>query len=150
MKKLFIYYSRTGSGDKVANALSKNNIDIRKVETKEPLPDKMFFQMMQGCFKAFIKYKDKLEDYDKDISAYDEIIIGTPIWFDRVSAPINRVLSDLKLKEKKISFVLWSASSEANKATERLNKEYNNPSIIILKEPKKYKEELDKLNAYKK
>ena len=75
MKKLFIYYSFTGNGDVIADKLSKYNIDIRKIETKQKLPKLFFFQMMIGGFKALIKYKDKLFDYDKDISSYDEIII---------------------------------------------------------------------------
>ena len=149
MKRLFIYYSFTGNGDMIADKLSSYNIDVRKVEPKKKLPKTMFFQMMVGGFKAANKMKDKLYDYDKDISSYDEIIIGTPIWFDRVSTPINRVLSDLDLKDKKVSFVLYSAGGEANEASKRLNEEYNNPSIIILKTPfSKYKEELDKLKIY--
>ena len=149
MKKLFIYYSFTGNGDIIADKLSKYNIDVRKIETKQKLPKLFFFQMIVGGFKALIKYKDKLFDYDKDISSYDEIVIGTPIWFDRISSPINRVLSDLDIKDKKVSFIFYSASGVANKASERINKEYEKANILVLKTPFKTNEqELDKLNIY--
>ena len=148
MKKLFIYYSRTGNGDILADKLNEYNIDIRKIEPKKNISNIFFFTMMQGGFKALVKYKDKLKDYDKDISSYDEIIIGSPIWFDRISSPINGLLKDIDLIDKKVSFILWSASGVANKATERLNKEYINSNIVIVKEPTKNKEELDKLNTY--
>ena len=39
MKKIFIYYSLTGNGDVVAGYLKNKNYDIRKVITKEPLPN---------------------------------------------------------------------------------------------------------------
>ena len=148
MKKVFIYYSRTGNGDIIADKLNEYNIDIRKIEPKKNISNIFFFTMMQGGFKALVKFKDKLKDYDKDISSYDEIIIGSPIWFDRVSSPINRILKDIDLKDKKVSFILWSASGVANKATERLNKEFSNSDITIVKEPNKNKDELDKLNIY--
>lgn len=149
MKKLFIYYSFTGNGDVIADKLSKYNIDIRKIESKKRLPKTMFFQMMVGGFKAATKHKDILNDYDKDISNYDEIIIGSPIWFDRLSSPINRVLSDLDLSNKKVSFILYSSGGEAMAASERINKEYPNANILILQTPfKKYNEELDKLKIY--
>lgn len=144
MKKIFIYYSMNGSGDLVANFMKENGYDIRKVIPKNKYPKKMFPLMMTGGFKALFKLKDKLINFDKDINKYDKIVIGSPIWFDRVSAPINRVLSELDLYNKDVSFILYSASGEANKASLRL-KELGD--ITILKEPKKYKEELNKIRG---
>ena len=145
MKKLFIYYSRTGNGDIVADSL-KGKADIRKIETKEPIPKSFFFSMMVGGFKGGIGYKDKLYDYDKDISKYDEIIIGSPIWNGGISAPINRVLDDIDFKDKKISFIFWSGSGTSPKATEKVNKLFGDVTIINLQEPKSNKKELKKLN----
>ena len=84
-------------------------------------------------------------DFDNDVKEYDEVIIGSPIWNGRFSSPINTVLSKIDLKDKKVSFILYSGSGEAKKATKLINKKYPNASITILKEPKKYNEELDKL-----
>ncbi len=142
MKKIFIYYSLTGSGDIVSNYMKKKGYDIRKVYSKFKYPKKMFPLMMVGGFKALNKIKDRLVDFNNDISDYDEVVIGSPIWFDRVSSPINRVLSELDLSNKKVSFIFYSGSGEGNKAKERV-KEIGN--VTILKEPKKYKDELKKI-----
>ena len=144
MKKIFIYFSLTGSGDIVSDYMKKNGYDIRKVISKNKYPKKMFPLMMVGGFKALTKMKDKLIDFDSNISDYDEVVIGTPIWFDRVSSPINSVLSKLDLSNKKVSFILYSASGDGKKATERLK---DIGDITILKEPKKYKEELNKIRG---
>ncbi|MBR6073597.1 MAG: NAD(P)H-dependent oxidoreductase [Bacilli bacterium] len=144
MKKLFIYYSFTGNGDVVAEYL-KNKVDIRKVETKEKLPKTFFFQMMVGGFKGGIGYKDKLYDYDKDISKYDEIIIGSPIWNGSICAPINRVLDDLDLKDKKLSFIFWSGSGTSPSATKKVNELFGDVKVIDLQEPIKNKNELKKV-----
>ena len=145
MKKIFIYYSMYGNGDLVSDIYKEKGYDIRKVISKVNYPKKMFPLMMIGGFKALFKIKDKLIDFNNNIDDYDEIVIGTPIWFDRVSAPINSVLKVLNLTNKKVSFILWSASGNATKAVERISKEYNT-NITILKEPKKNKDELKKIS----
>lgn len=145
MKKIFIYYSMYGNGDLISDIYKEKGYDIRKVISKVNYPKKMFPLMMIGGFKALFKIKDKLVDFDNNIDNYDEIVIGTPIWFDRVSAPINSVLKVLNLSNKKVSFVFWSASGNATKAVERISKEYNT-NITILKEPKKNKDELKKIS----
>lgn len=143
MKKLFIYYSLTGSGDLVANTLKSKGYDIRKVVSKYKYPKSFFWLMMVGGFRAGTNKKDKLIDFNTDISNYDEIVIGSPVWFDRVSPPINTVLKELDLSGKKISFIFYSGSGEANKASEKVKALGD---IIILKEPKKHKKELEKIN----
>lgn len=143
MKKLFIYYSLTGSGDLVANTLKSKGYDIRKVVSKYKYPKSFFWLMMVGGFRAGTNKKDKLIDFNTDISNYDEIVIGSPVWFDRVSPPINTVLKELDLSGKKVSFIFYSGSGEANKASEKVKALGD---IIILKEPKKHKEELNKIN----
>ena len=145
-KKIFIYYSLTGNGDEVASCLKSKGYDIRKIITKEPLPNNYIFRILAGGYKAMINYEDKLLDFNQDISEYDEVIVGSPIWNSRLSSPINTVLNILDLKNKNITFILYSGSGKSPKATERLKKEYPNSKIIDLKEPRINKEELKKFN----
>ncbi len=145
MKKLFIYYSLSGNGDLVADYLKNKNIDIRKVNTTETLPKSMVLRILSGGFKAMINYKDKLSNFDNDISKYDEVIIGSPVWNSRLSSPINSVLDMIDLNNKKITFILYSGSGKALKAHELINKKYK-AKIIDLKEPLRNHDELDKLS----
>ena len=142
MKKLFIYYSLTGSGDIIADVLKEKGYDIRKVISKNKYPKNFFLLMMVGGFKATLNKRDKLLDFNSDISSYDEIVIGSPIWNDRLSSPINEVLNELDLSTKKVSFIFYSGSGNATKATEKVK---NIGNVIILKNPKKYKDELKKM-----
>ena len=75
----------------------------------------------------------------------DRIIIGSPIWNGRFSSPINTVLSKLDLTNKEVTFLFYSGSGEGKHALKRVNKEYPNAKTLILKEPKKHKDELKKL-----
>ena len=145
MKKLFIYYSLSGNGDLVADYLKEKGFDIRKIETTYKLSKHMFFAMMKGGSNALFGKKAKLINYNNDISEYDEIYIGSPIWNSRLTPPINTVLRDTDLSNKKLTFVFYSGGGTSKKATKQVNKLYNNPNIINLKQPNKYNDELKKL-----
>ena len=145
MKRLFIYYSLSGNGDVVANYLKEKQIDIRKVIPKKELPHNMFLRIMTGGFLAGINHKDELIDFNSDISNYDEIIIGSPIWNGRLSCPINTAIDKIDLNNKKITFILYSGSGDAPKTNKILKEKYNDINIIHLKEPKNNQELLKKV-----
>lgn len=147
MKKLFIYYSLTGNGDLIVDYCKKYGYDIEKIVTKEPLPKNYILRIITGGYKAMINYEDKIMDLNCDIDEYDEITIGSPIWNDRLSSPVNTVLNILNFKDKKLNFILYSGSGKTKKATEMINKKYSKAKIIILKEPKNNIKELKKLNC---
>ena len=147
MSKLFIYYSLSGNGDVVSNYLKEKGFDIRKIETKYKLSRHMFPAMMKGGFHALIGKKAKLINYNNDISEYDEIYIGSPIWNSRLTPPINTVLRDTDLSNKKLTFILYSGGGYGKKATKKLFKKYPNSTIINLKQPTKYNDELRKLEV---
>ena len=149
MKKLFIYYSLTGNGDLVAEFLKSNDFDIRKVTEKKKMPKKFFWMVLSGGFRASIGVKAKLVNYDNDISSYDEVVIGSPIWNGRFPPVIKSVLLETELKDKKVSFVFYSGSGEGKKAEEKVKKEFPTANIVFLKDPKKYPEELKKVENFR-
>ena len=100
--------------------------------------------MAKGGYRALTNKKDPLEDFDTDIVKYDKIVIGSPVWDDRLAPATNAVLDKLDLKDKDVSFILCSGSGQAEKATEKIKDLYNKEPII-LKSPKKYPKELEKL-----
>lgn len=143
MNKIFIYYSLSGNGDMVADFLH-HKYDVLKLETSEKLPKLKLFQLMSGGFKAMIRFRDPLTNFDINIDNYDEIIIGSPIWNSRLCSPINTLLDKVDPLNKKLTFVLYSGSGKAKKAVEFIKKNYD-AKIIILKEPKRNPLELNKL-----
>ena len=145
MKKLFIYYSLTGNCDLVAEFLKEKGYEVRKVEMKKRLPKSFFFSVLTGGFLAGLGVKSKLKEYDKNIDGYDEIIIGGPIWNGRFSSPINRLLKDINFENKNIKFIFTAGSGEGKHALKKVNKLFPKAECIFLKEPKKNKDELNKI-----
>lgn len=145
MKKLFIYYSLTGNGDYIAEKLVEKGYEIRKVIEKKKAPKKFFFRVLIGGFRAGLNLKGKLVDYNPDVDGYEEIVIGSPIWNGRFPPAINSVLSQTDLIDKKITFLLYSGSGDMPKISKKINKNYPNAKIVVLKEPKTHITELDKI-----
>ena len=146
MKKIFVYFSETGNGDVVADYLKDKGYEIRKVEAKKKLPKVMFFQMMVGGFQAATGKRPKLKDFDTNLDGYDEVIIGSPIWFDRLAAPTNTMLDKLDLSNKKVSFILYSGGGTNINGNKQINELFKDAKIIELKQPKNNPDELKKLD----
>ena len=145
MSKLFIYYSHTGSGDLVSKEFEKAGYEIRKVTEKKKMPKKFFWMVLGGGFRAGLGLKGKLVDYNNDVSQYENIVIGSPIWNGRFPPVMNSVLAQTDFSNKKLTFVFYSGSGEGKKAEARVKKEFPNALIVFLQEPKKHEKELEKL-----
>lgn len=145
MKSLLIYYSHTGNVELIAKEIAKKGVDLRLVIPKKKLPNSFFWSIFSGGFLATVNHKSKLVNFNNDVSSYDHVIIASPVWNGRFSCPINRVLKEIDLSNKKVSFVFSSGSGEAQKAVKKINKLYKDAQIIVLKEPKKHLEEIEKL-----
>lgn len=145
MPKVFIYYSRSGNGDLVADSFISKGYDIRKAEPIKPLPKATFFAMMVGGGEALMKKQRKLKDFNFAIDSFESIVIASPIWNGRISSPINTVLANLDLKDKDVTFVFYSGGGEAKPTDKRISKEYPKARVIHLKQPLSHKEELEKL-----
>ena len=147
MKKLLIYYSLTGNGELVASYLSQKGYELRRVFEKKKMPKSFFFTILSGGFRAGMRQKGKLIGYNNDISDFDQIVIGSPIWNGRTPPAINSVLHLTNFKDKKLTFVFYSGSGDYPKDGKRIKKIYPQADILILKEPKKYQKELEKLES---
>lgn len=147
MSKLLIYYSYTGNVELISFYFKENGYELRRVTEKKKMPKSFFFSILLGGFRAGIHAKGKLIDYDNDVSKFDEIVIASPIWNGRLTPAINSVIKQTNLENKKVSFVLSAGGGEAPKAIKKIRKLFGDVEVIVLKEPKKYKEELEKLKA---
>ena len=145
MSTIFIYYSHSGNGDLVADYMRDKGAEVRKIERRKPMPQSFFAAVMQGGFMAGIGHKDKLRPWDPSVEGYDRVVIGSPIWNGKLSCPINTVLATLDLSGKAVDFVLYAGGGQAPKTERRLAEQYPSAKVIMLKEPKKFAEELDKL-----
>ena len=131
--KYFVYYSATGNGDFIAEYLKEKGYEPVKVETKKPLGKMGIFKMIRYGGKAMMGRKAKIKEVNLELKEDDEVIVGSPIWNDRLSTPINAVLAKFDFNKETTRFILYPAGSEAKKAMKQLNKKgFKNPPIVYI------------------
>jgi len=104
MKTAVIYYSYNGSSAQVAEILKAElNADIFRIETLDSKKRKGFFLIFWGGGQVVKGKKPPLKPLSVDISAYDLVILGTPVWASSPAPAIVSFLSANSITGKKIA-----------------------------------------------
>jgi len=104
MKTAVIYYSYGGTSAHVAEILKTElNVDIFRIETLDDKKRKGFFLILWGGSQVVMGKKPPLKPLSVDISAYDLVILGTPVWAGSPAPAIASFLSKNSIAGKKIA-----------------------------------------------
>ncbi len=127
MKRAVIFYSLSGNTKKAAKVIAdKLQADLHEVSFVEPLPTTKFKQMMEGGRQATFGICPKINGMPSDVSMYDEIIIGTPIWASKCASPINTVLAVKEVADKVSAVFTFSGGGDNGKCIKLLKKSLPN------------------------
>ena len=118
--KYFVYFSASGNGDFIANFLKEKGYEIVKVETLKPFGKVNFFRILKYGFRAGAKKKEKIKDIVLELKEDDFVVIGSPIWNDRLSTPINTVLDKISFNKETTKFVVYPAGDKAIKVVDQI------------------------------
>ena len=103
MKALVVFYTRTGTTKKAADAIAKE----LGCESEELFDNKNRSGVLGYLFAgkdAMLKTMEKLKELKHNPADYDLIIVGTPVWNFTVSTPIRTFLITHKDRLKKVAF----------------------------------------------
>lgn len=99
MNTLILYYSRSGHTEKLAKRIQHDlNCDIIKIE-----PENDYGNYVSSCLRVAKEKVTSKPDYKTDIvdiSPYDLVLIGYPIWMQNVPDFFAKYISDLNLTGK--------------------------------------------------
>jgi len=103
MKALVVYYSRTGHtkeiAETIADMLSCSREEI--IDTKKRSGPLGF---MRSGYQTKKKSLTDIKDLETDVSVYDLVIVGTPVWGGTVSVPVRTFLHQYKDLLKSVAF----------------------------------------------
>lgn len=103
-KALVIYYSKTGNTKAVAQMIqARTNSDIYRIETVKAYPMKTPESIEIPKQELESGNLPDLKGTPPDLSGYDMIIIGSPVWWYTVSTPIMRFLKEVDFAGKKVA-----------------------------------------------
>ena len=123
MKRAVVYFSLSGNTKEAAEYIAASlNADIFRIDMVKKLPDNTAGQMMKGGMQATFGMRPAISGVPGDISSYDEIILGTPIWAGKAASPINTLLADKKIADKVTGVFTFSGGGDNDKCIKALSK----------------------------
>jgi flavodoxin len=109
MKPLVVFYSRTGTTTKVANAIAENlKCDIEEII--DTANRKGLFGWLRSGRDGMKKKLTVIQPTKKNPGDYDIVILGTPNWGAMPAPAIRAYIEQNKSKFKNIAFFVTSAS----------------------------------------
>ena len=103
MSKLIVYFSYTNNTRTIANKIKeKLNCDILEIKTIIPYSEDYQSVVDDEQNSERSNYLPEIQDINIDLSKYDEIILGTPVWWYRPVPAIRSFLTQNDLSKKTI------------------------------------------------
>ena len=127
MVRAVVYYSFEGNTREAAQKISSIiGADLIEIKPVKEISDCGPRKMMEGGGKAIFGFGSAILPVEKDLSLYDEIIIGTPIWAGRCSPYINTLLKDEVIRSKVTGVFTLSASGNNRSCIKSFRKKLPN------------------------
>ncbi len=102
MKALIAYYSFTGKTKSLCERLKTNECDLYEIVE---YGKKGFMQAFLGCFKSLRGVPSKIEPVTVDLSAYDLIIVASPVWAGGIAPAAISFLFSEGIKGKDVIII---------------------------------------------
>ena len=129
MKKLVVFYSYTGHTKMIAeNIQQKLNCDILEIKPVKPYSTDYQTVVDEEQNNSSVGKTPDIQKIDKNLNDYDEIIIGTPVWWYTIAPVIRTFLTQNDLSNKTIKPFATNAGwlghtfQEIQKLCQRLSK----------------------------
>jgi flavodoxin len=91
MKTLVVYYSRTGNTKMISEDISGSlKCDIEEIVDKEKRGGIIGY--IKSGYEASRNKLSVIEDPKHDLSQYELLIVGTPVWAGKMSVPVRAYL----------------------------------------------------------
>jgi flavodoxin len=121
MKALVVYYSRTGTTKKVAEEISKGlKCDIEMITDNTKRGG--FIGYIKCGFEGGRKRLAKINELKKKVSAYDIVIIGTPIWSWNMSSLARSFITKYGKECRQVALFCTEGGSGGEKAFAEMEK----------------------------
>ena len=102
-KKLVVYFSYTGHTTMIVDKIKeKLDCDILKIETVEPYSTDYDTVVNDEQNSERSNFLPEIKDININLDNYDEIILGTPVWWFRPAPAIRSFLTKYDLTGKTV------------------------------------------------
>lgn len=123
MKTLIVYFSLEGNTDYAAKRIAENvGADTKRLISKKIYKSKGFAKFLSGGRSAIKEETPELESGDIDLTGYDCVILGFPVWASNVAPPLRTFVKEhqTELQAKSLAAFACQGGSGAEKAFAKL------------------------------
>ena len=120
-RSLIVYFSRTGNTEAVVDHIAERiGCDAIEIETRDAYPEDYDTLVNLVRQQAADGYLPPLAR-PINLSGYDRVFVGSPIWGNRLSRPVHSFLASHDLSGKVVApFVTYEVSSGGGQAPDQL------------------------------
>lgn len=116
MNTLVVYFSFDGNTKLIAEKIAETiNADIIELKTSKKYPTEGFSKYFWGGKSVIFGEKPKLTNDSIDLSRYETIYIGTPVWAGSYTPPIKSFIRQYKIQDKRIALFASHGGNGAEK-----------------------------------
>ena len=135
MKDLIAYFSASGVtkqvAEKIKDVVNGDIFEIEPVEkyTSEDL-DWNNKNSRSSMEMADTSSRPKIKNKIEDISKYDRVIIGFPVWWDLAPTIVNTFIEENDLHNKKVYVFVTSGGSSVDNSFNKLKNTYKDINFV--------------------
>lgn len=123
MKRAVIYYSLTDNTKEAAEFVARElDASLFCIELAKPMPETKAKQMFLGGMQASLGFTPEIKGVPQDLEAYEEIILGTPIWAGKEASPIHTLLKKYAIADRVYAVFTFSGGGDNEKCIASLSK----------------------------
>ena len=108
---LCVYYSRTGNTEKLVREIAQE-LQCECVRLDDGVDRSGLAGWLRSGMQAMARQVPEVRDIKTvlPLSAYDLVVIGTPVWAGRCSAPVRSFLSQYGEEMRRVAYVITRSS----------------------------------------
>ena len=129
-KTLVAYYSRTGSTKRIAHEIS-SALGCKAEPIREKNIRKGWWGFLMSGMESSRGILPEIEKFP-DVSAYDLVVIGTPVWAGTVASPVRAFLVSHVAQLSKVAFFSTKGGSGGCAAFEKMEKDCKHAPLATL------------------
>lgn len=116
MKSIVVFYSLEGNCKLIGNTIAEAaHSDILELKLRKPVPVKGPMKFLAGGGSVMKKSSPELTTVIPDLSDYELIFIGAPVWAGSFAPAIRTFASSARLENKKMCFFTCCAGGPTEK-----------------------------------
>ncbi len=111
MKILVVFFSRSGRTRRVAEMIARQaGADLEAIAPRQGYGG--FFGFFRAGSQAVRRRTPAINRLQKNVTAYDLVVLGTPIWAGHISSPLRTAIVEQKDKIKRYAIFCTAGNAE--------------------------------------